>query len=287
MLQKQLLNIIALTIPKNMTGPLIYRILALGFCLLLSCCASTNNIVSESDMNSLLKIVEKKAYIVGQFEADFHKIIKSNLFKHEPIINGRLVFQKPSRFQLTLTGATDLQILSDGKFVAIVHDKRDLELYKSEGERDLSRFSDPMMLLVNSLSNGDTSRFANMTQQKHEDSTVLEIEPGDLSEFEAIKNVKVKFSDQGTIESITMFFRNGNIEKTVFDSWSLLAQDDPKIRTMNEQIGKIASLTDSNPVTNFFQLKPDETLISNSPTDQGVNRSRTSKLESKQNSVSE
>ncbi|MGC8660234.1 MAG: outer membrane lipoprotein carrier protein LolA [Desulfomonilaceae bacterium] len=287
MFQRQIHNIISIFISKKLNLALIYRVLPLGLCLLLSCCASTNNIVSESDINSLLKVTEKKAYLVGQFEADFHKIIKSSLFNHEPRIDGRLVFQKPNRFQLTLTGDVDLQIVSDGKFLAIIHDKRDLELYNTNGDRGASGFSDPMMLLVNSLTNGETSRFANMTQQKHKDSTVMEIEPGDVSEFEAIKNVKVKFSDQGTIESITMLFKNGNIEKTIFDSWSLLAQDDPKIRRMNEQIRKIASLTDSNPVTNLFRIKPDETLTSISSGDHGDNRSRTSKLESNQNRAAE
>ena len=171
--------------------------------------------------------------------------------------------------------------------MGIIHDNRDLELFKTQGERDLSRFSDPMMLVVNCLTSGDTSRFANMAQRKSKDSTVLEIEPGDLNEFEAIKNVKVKFSDQGTIESIAMFFKNGNVEKTIFDSWSLLAQNDPKIQTMNERIGQMIALADSDPVTNLFRLKPGESSLSDTLSDPTMNPPRTSKLEFKKESVSE
>ncbi|MFH0960959.1 MAG: outer-membrane lipoprotein carrier protein LolA [Pseudomonadota bacterium] len=187
-------------------------------------------------------MVEKKAYIVGRFQADFHKVRLSNLFQHETHINGRLIFQKPSRFELKLTGDVNLDIFSDGSFVALIHDGQDLEFFKAQGERDLSKFADPMMLLVNSLSNGDTLRFANLTQNKLHDSTVLDIEPGDLNEFEAVKNVKVKFSDQGTIQLIEILFQNGNTERTYFDNWSLLTQNDPKIIKMNQSIEKLSNI---------------------------------------------
>jgi len=269
--------------PYKVTKIFLLRSLPLVLSAFLACCASTNNVVSESDLHSILKVVEKKAYIVGQFQADFHKIRKSDLFKHEARVNGRLIFQKPGRFQLKLTGDVNLQILSNGEFLSLIHDNCDLEFYKAQGERDLSRFADPMMVLVNSLSNGDTSRFANMSQKKQDDSTVLEIEPGDLSEFEAIKKVKVKFSDQGTIQSIEMFFQNGNEEKTIFDSWSLLTQDDPKIKIMNERIEKLSAMADTDLITNTYQLKPDESLITDPPTDQPL----TSKLESNKDGVSE
>ncbi len=268
---------------KNGSKFFLSRMLPLALSVFLTCCASTNGIVSESDIHSLLKIVEKKAYIVGQFEAKFHKIRQSNLFNHEACVDGRLIFQKPGRFELKLTGDVNLQILSDGEFVALIHDNRDLEFFKADGERDVSRFADPMMLLVNCLSNGDTSRFAKMRQKQHDDSTVLEIDPGDLSEFEAIKDVKVKFSDQGTIQSIVMFFKNGNVEKTVFDSWSLLTQDDPKIQRMNNRIEKISAMADSNLLNGIYKLKPDEFFI----TDQTAKQPLTSKLESKKDSVSE
>lgn len=272
---------------KNATKRRLLRVSPIVFSLFLTCCASTNNIVSESDIHTLLEMVEKKAYIVGQFETDFQKIRKSNLFRHEARVDGKLIFQKPGHFQLILSGDVDLQILSNGEFVAIIHDNRDLEFYKANGERDLSRFADPMMLMVNSLSNGDTSRFANMIQIKHNDSTYLEIEPGALSEFEAIKKVKVKFSDQGAIESMKMFFQNGNVEKTVFDSWSLLTRDDPKIKAMNTRIEKILTMAESNLVTNTYRLKPEETSAISEPKDQKATQPLTSKLELNHNSFSE
>lgn len=257
------------------------RSLPFALTVLLTCCASTNNRIPESDLHSLLKIVEKKAYVVGQFQADFHKIRKSNLFQHEARVNGRLIFQKPGRFQLNLTGDVHLEIMSDGEFVALIHDNRDLEFFRIQGERDLSKFADPMMLLVNSLSNGDTTRFANMRQNKQEDLTVLEIEPGDLTEFEAIEKVRVKFSGQGTIQLIEMFFHNGNVERTLFDSWSLLAQDDPKIRTMNERIEKLSAMAGSNLTRNTYQLETDESLLADPVTDPPVRKPLSAPLSSK------
>ncbi len=110
-------------------------------------------------------------------------------------MKGRLIFQKPGRFQLRLTGDVNLDILSDGDFVALIHDNNDLEFYKTQGERNLSRLADPMMMIVNSLSNGDTSRFAEMKQQKLNNAMLLEIDPGDIIEFESIQKVNVKFSE--------------------------------------------------------------------------------------------
>lgn len=227
---------------------------------LLSSCASRNNLVPDSDLHSLLNMVEKKAYVVQQFQADFHKVRKSNLFQNETRIKGRLIFQKPNRFELKLKGDVNLDIFSDGTFVALIHDGRDLEFFRAEGERDLSKFADPMMLLVNSLSNGDTSRFANLTQRKQHDATVLEIDPGALNEFEAVKNVKVKFSDQGAIKLIEIMFQNGNTESTCFDNWSLLAKDDPKIGLMNQSIEKLSKIAISDRSGSILQVNLEDIL---------------------------
>lgn len=239
---------------------------------IITSCASRNPLIPESDLHSLLQMVEKKAYVVGQFQADFHKVRTSDLFRDETHITGRLIFQKPSRFELKLTGDVNLDIFSDGSFVAIVHDGRDLEFFKAQGDRDLSKFADPMMLLVHSLSNGDTSRFANLTEKKQHDATVLDIEPGALNEFEAVKNVKVKFSDEGTILLIEIFFQNGNTERTYFDNWSLLTQNDPKIKRMNQSIEKVSEIALSGQSGNILQLKLQELLMASTVVDVESNR---------------
>ena len=262
-------------------GSVLARFTPFLLTLLLSCCASTSNLIPESDLHSLLKIVEKKAYVVGQFQADFHKVRKSNLFEHETRMKGRLIFQKPGRFQLRLTGDVNLDILSDGDFVALIHDNNDLEFYKTQGERNLSRLADPMMMIVNSLSNGDTSRFAEMKQQKLNNAMLLEIDPGDIIEFESIQKVNVKFSEQGTIESIEIFFRNGNVEKTVFDSWSLLTQDDPEIIKMNQRIKKLSALNESVSNGVIYRLKTGELLFADSSNRSRANHLSTSSLSSR------
>ena len=261
-------------------GSVLARFTPFLLTLLLSCCASTSNLIPESDLHSLLKIVEKKAYVVGQFQADFHKVRKSNLFEHETRMKGQLIFQKPGRFQLRLTGDVNLDILSDGDFVALIHDNSDVEFYKTQGERNLSRLADPMMLIVNALGNGETSRFAEMKQQRLNNALLLEIDPGDLSEFESIQKVNVKFSEQGTIESIEIFFRNGNVEKTIFDSWSLLTRDDPEIIKMNQRIKKLSALNESVPNGAIHKLETGEPLFAGSSSRSKAKHFSTSSLSS-------
>ncbi len=262
-------------------GSVLARFTPFLLTLLLSCCASTSNLIPQSDLHSLLKIVEKKAYVVGQFQADFHKVRKSNLFEHETRMKGRLIFQKPGRFQLRLTGDVNLDILSDGDFVALIHDNSDIEFYKTQGERNLSRLADPMMLIVNALGNGETSQFAEMKQQRLNNATLLEIDPGNLSEFESIQKVNVKFSEQGTIESIEIFFRNGNVEKTIFDSWSLLTKDDPEIIKMNQRIKKLSALNESVSDGAIYKLGTGEPLFADSSSRSEANDYSTSSLSSK------
>ena len=258
--------------PRNIFVSLSAIGVLIALTAIITSCASRNPLIQESDLNSLLQMVEKKAYIVGQFQADFHKVRTSDLFRHETHITGRLIFQKPSRFELKLTGDVNLDIFSDGSFVALVHDGRDLEFFKAQGDRDLSKFADPMMLLVHSLSNGDTSRFANLTEKKQHDATVLDIEPGALNEFEAVKNVKVKFSDEGTIQLIEIFFQNGNTERTYFDNWSLLTQNDPKIKRMNQSIEKVSEIALSGQSASILQVKLQELLMASTIVDVESNR---------------
>jgi len=258
--------------PRNILVSLSAIGVLIAVTAIITSCASRNPLLPESDLHSLLQMVEKKAYVVGQFQADFHKVRTSDLFRHETHINGRLIFQKPSRFELKLTGDVNLDIFSDGSFVALVHDGRDLEFFKAQGDRDLSKFADPMMLLVHSLSNGDTSRFANLTEKKQHDATVLDIEPGALNEFEAVKNVKVKFSDEGTIQLIEIFFQNGNTERTYFDNWSLLTQNDPKIKRMNQSIEKVSEIALSGQSASILQVKLQELLMASTIVDVESNR---------------
>lgn len=206
--------------------------------LVLTSCAS--RVAQNGDLEFLLRDLEKKAYVVGQFRAEFHKVKESPLFSHGMRVNGNLTFQKENKFQLVLRGDVNIEVLSDGQFVTIIHDGKDEEFYHVRGDRDRSKFSDPLMTIVNTITAGDLSRFANVTQVRTDELLTMKILPGKGPDFERIRDVSVDFSESGYIRKVLINFKDGSTDTTVFDSWSMLTQDDPSILKMNAKLEKIA-----------------------------------------------
>lgn len=210
----------------------------LGMALLASGCAS--RVALNDDLEVLLKDLEKKSYLVSQFKAEFHKVRKSPIFNREMMVQGVLLFQKENKFHLTLSGDVNVEILSDGQFLTVVHNGVDEEFYHLKGESDRSKFSDPLMTIVNVITGGDMGKFANVTKTRSDNIMSLEIQPGAAPEFERIKNVLVDFSESGTIKKVVINFKNGAQDTTIFDSWSMLTQDDPSIISMNARLEQVA-----------------------------------------------
>ena len=202
-------------------------------------CAS--RAVINDDLEVLLGDLEKKSYMVGQFRTDFHKVRKSPLFSKEMVVKGALIIQKEDRFQLTLSGDINVEILSDGQFLTIIHDGTDEEFYHFRGERDRSKFSDPLMAMINTITGGDVGKFANVNKTTDGNLISLQIQPGAAPEFERMQNVWVDFSESGMIKKVVINFKNGSQDTTVFDSWSMLTQDDPSIAKMNAKLEHLAS----------------------------------------------
>ncbi len=213
-------------------------LLMCGIALILAGCAS--RVAINDDLDFMLRDLEKKAYVVGQFRADFHKIRQSHVFCREMNVKGKLTFQKENKFQLLLSGDINVEILSDGEFVTIVHDGRDEEFYHVRGDRDRSRFSDPLMTIINTITGGDLSKFSNVSQIRSDNLLRMEIQPGIAPEFERIRDVSVDFSESGAIRKVVINFKDGSRDTTVFDSWSMLTQDDASITKMNAKLEKIA-----------------------------------------------
>ncbi len=210
--------------------------LALSF--ILQGCASRGAV--NDDLEVLLRDLEKKSYMVGQFRADFHKVRKSPLFEKDVLVRGALIFQKEKKYQLKLSGDINVEILSDGQFLTIIHNGTDEEFYHVRGERDRSKFSDPLMSMINAITSGDMSKFANVNQTRTDNLMSLQIQPGAAPEFERMQNVSVDFSESGIIKKVVINFKNGSQDTTVFDSWSMLTQDDPSIVKMNARLEYLA-----------------------------------------------
>jgi outer membrane lipoprotein-sorting protein len=206
---------------------------------ILTSCAGYNPPVI-TDLETLLKDAERKAYIIRQFKTDFTKTKKSHEFRDELKVHGTLIFQKPGNYRLSYTGAVYVEIVSNGKLIKLIHDGRDEETYQVLGDRDLSRFSDPLMTLVSGIGSGGLRKFSITSNFKVDNSVVLKISPSNMdSEFERIESATIRFSSVGEIDEIDIRYKNGDEDRTLFESWLLLAPDGPEIIELNEKLRKL------------------------------------------------
>ncbi len=125
-----------------------------------------NGSLQNTSLDRLIDSLEKRAYLVKQFRAEFTKTRRATVFKRDLSVKGRLVFQRPNSFLLTMTGDVNLEVLSDGENISLTHDAKDHEVYRLQGERDLSKFSDPLMAVIRSIGDGGIRRFTPTQQVK-------------------------------------------------------------------------------------------------------------------------
>jgi outer membrane lipoprotein-sorting protein len=209
-------------------------------CLLGIAGCSGGGQLKKASFDDLIRDVETKSYLVKQFRAEFEKTRRSAMFDRELTVKGNLVFQKPNKFQLTLTGAVNVEILSDGETIAIVHDGKDHETYHVQGERDFSRFADPLMVLLQGIGNGGLRKFSVATQGADDKTVMLEAKPNGELYFERTTRVLLKLSESGEIKSVRLMYADGDHDETVFKSWSMLARNDPAIAQLNNRLKKFS-----------------------------------------------
>jgi hypothetical protein len=210
--------------------------------LLVGCAVKT----AEIDMNlaSLLEGMERKAYVIRQFRAEFIKTRISGAFNRGVRVNGTLVLQKPRRFRLCLKGDVNVDVLSDGEYIRLTHDNQDQETFRLRGDRDLSRFTDPLMIIINGIGDGALRRFTVADRVRQDDEIVLEIVPGDESYFQRIERVFLSLSVLGELRKIKILFKDGDVDETVFESWSMLAENDPEILDLDARLKSISEISD-------------------------------------------
>jgi outer membrane lipoprotein-sorting protein len=215
--------------------------------LLAGCAASGGGVPAHLD--NLIEGLEKKAYLVKQFRAKFIRTRHSSIFNRDLSVQGNLVFQKPNRFCLSISGDVTADILSDGKIITLIHDQSDEEVFRVEGDRDLSRFSDPLVLIMQGIGNGALRKFAVLKNAREGNSNVLEVEPATETYLEGIKNVTLSFSDFREINKVSIAFKNGDRDETVFQSWSMLTRDDPEVLQLNERLDGMSQRAVQSPPT--------------------------------------
>ncbi len=215
-------------------------IIAMAVSLMLGACAAGPNPVKEVDFDKLVPEMERKTHLVKQFRAEFIKTRHAKVFDRDLTVNGTLLFQKPGNFQLTLTGDVNVEILSNGKVVTMIHDGKDQEFFFIHGARDASRMSDPLMALLQTVGDGGLRKFAVTNQTPTEMGVSLELTPSNDSQFETVSMIHLDVLQGGEMKKVVIDFKNGNWDETVFTKWSLLTSDDPEIVTLNKKLDTLA-----------------------------------------------
>jgi outer membrane lipoprotein-sorting protein len=224
-----------------------FAALAVLTSILISCGARTN-LPKRMELASLIEEAEKKAYLVNQFRAEFVKTRRNSVFNREMRAKGVLVFQKPNKFQLSISGDVNIEVLSNGRVITVTHDQKDQDVFYVHGDRDLSKFADPLMLLIQSLGNGGLRQFSIVESVQTGDTLITEVQPSNQNDFERVRNVILSMDDSGQLKKVSINFKSGDADETEFKSWSLLAQNDPAILSLNDRLSKLSD-QEPNPST--------------------------------------
>jgi outer membrane lipoprotein-sorting protein len=202
-------------------------------------CVEKNSLENVS-LDKLINSMERKSYLIKQFRAEFVKVRRSPVFRRDLTVKGRLLFQRPSKFSLTMSGDANIEILSDGENINLIHNKRDSETYHLAGERDISKFADPLMMVIQSIGDGGMRRFSLTKKSNKDGSVILDATPNGQVNFERIERAEIAISDIGEIQRVSLLFKDGNRDETIFRSWALLAQDDPVILELNSRLENLS-----------------------------------------------
>ncbi len=108
------------------------------------------------------------------------------------------------------------------------------------GDRDLSKFADPLMQLIQSLGNGGLRQFAVIKSVQTGDTLITEVQPSNHNDFERVKNAILAIDDSGQLKKVSINFKSGDADETEFKSWTLLAQNDPEILSLNDRLSKLS-----------------------------------------------
>lgn len=196
----------------------------------------------EFDMNQVIQDVERKAYFVQRFRAEFVKTRHMSVFDRDLSANGTLLFEKPNRFRLVTNGDVNVEILSDGNVVSLIHDRRDQEFRRIHGDRDWASFADPLIVILQNLSNGALRRFSTQKTQQEDKGFVVLMRPSEVTGLERIDKALLTFSPAGVIKEVTIHFKNGDSDRTLFRSWAMVTEDDPDILTLDKRLKELRTL---------------------------------------------
>jgi outer membrane lipoprotein-sorting protein len=206
----------------------------LGAAMIMTGCGPVAHKAVNPD--EIVRDIEQKSYLVRQFRADFVKTRHATVFDRDLTVKGSLVYQKPNRFRLVLSGDVHVEIVSDGSRITLIHDVQDFETHEIQGDRDMSRFADPLLGLIQSLSKGGLRQFSVVSRGEQDGLITLSREPVGDSHFERVKEVLLTLSEDGELRKVKIGFTEGDWDEIVFRSWRALTQQDPELRQLEEAL---------------------------------------------------
>jgi len=201
------------------------------------------------DFERIKENMDKKAQLVTRFRLDFTRTRRSCTFDRPLTVQGRLVFQKPDRFRVTTRGDVNVEVLSDGQFLALVHDGKDREIHTLHGDRDRAQFADPLMALLEGFGNGTMTRVAAVPAAAHENTAAIEITSDPSSRTERKYKILAWFTPDGIIEKARFVSDNGDNDEIRILSWAVLPANDPEIAELERRLQQVKAARSTVPGT--------------------------------------
>jgi len=201
------------------------------------------------DFERIKENMDKKAQLVSRFRLDFTRTRRSCTFDRPLTVQGKLVFQKPDRFRVTTSGDVNVEVLSDGRFLALVHDGKDREIHTLHGDRDRALFADPLMALLEGFGNGTMTRVAAVPDAAHENTAAIEITSDPSSRTERKYKILAWFTPDGIIEKARFVSENGDNDEIQVISWAVLPANDPEIAELERRLQQVKAARSTVPGT--------------------------------------
>jgi hypothetical protein len=213
-------------------SPLVFMIVGCGF----------QKSTLEVDLQDLLDDVQRKTRIIKQFRTDFIKVRISGAFRAPIVVSGLLIYQKPSIFSLRYRGDVNIEILSNGEMVSIIHDNGYRDTFPLAGDGNGILVSDSVMTLIRYIGESGLENFSIMRTERLEDLMAVEMSPPRNRPFQLVERITLWLSYLGEIKRIKVYFEGGDEEDTVFESWSVLAANDTEIIELEARLGEFPRL---------------------------------------------
>jgi hypothetical protein len=207
--------------------------------LLLAAGCAVRSPSASFDFEKLKEDVEKRARLVSRFRVDFVKTRRTAMFNRPMSVKGRLIFQRPDKFRMTASGDVNVEVLSNGRILELVHDGTDREIYELHGDRDVSRFTDPLMALLYGMGNGAIRNMSLLKGPTGDEPAMLEVKPGTSGQMDKDVRAYVWFSEGGDLRKVRFVFPNGDEDETLFLSWALLPANDPEIVDLERRLEEL------------------------------------------------